>query len=115
MIERSKKEPEFRQILRYWLAAVRQEESLAARPRPNLAQAPSLKTPNLLEPGHGQPYFRVGPEQAAFLTGKTGTVTLELDDARFRFFERWLRASYREEARASRTGGTRSASFVAGW
>src|SRR5438105_3090733 len=104
------KEPEERQILRYWLAAVRQEESLASRPRPQKPTT-SRKPPNLIEPAFGQPYFRFGAEHAAFLTGETRLLSLPLDDARMRFFERWLRTNYRNEARGE--GASRPQTFVA--
>lgn len=94
---------------------MRLEESLASRPRPNLAQHPSNKPLNLLEPGIGQPYFRVPSEHAAFLAGREKMLTLPLDDGRRRFFERWLRSTYREEARAAKTGGSHPPSHVAGW
>ena len=87
------KDPEQRQILRYWLAAVRQEESLASRPRPSPPSPHGAvrKPPNLVDPGYGQTYFRFGAEHAGFLAGKTPMIALPIDDARLRFFERWLR------------------------
>lgn len=94
---------------------MRLEESLASRPRPNLAQQSSNKPINLLEPGIGQPYFRVPSDHAAFLAGREKMLIVPLDDGRRRFFERWLRATYREEARAAKTGGSHPPSHVAGW
>jgi len=84
------------EVLRYWLAAVQQEEALMARPK---ARAPSRgpSVPRLDMPGSGQEYFKLPLEQAAQLFAEKAPATLQkLFDAELRgFFESWLSGQYR--------------------
>ena len=84
------------EVLRYWLAAVQQEEALMARPK---ARAPSRgpSVPRLDMPGSGQEYFKLPLEQAAALFEEKAHATLHKPfDAELRgFFESWLSGQYR--------------------
>jgi len=84
------------EVLRYWLAAVQQEEALMARPK---ARAPSRgpSVPRLDMPGSGQEYFKLPLEQAAQLFEEKAPATLSKPfDAELRgFFESWLSGQYR--------------------
>lgn len=83
------------QVLRYWLTALRHEEALATRPRARRPGRPRL--PNLVEPGPGQDYFRIGPQDggAAFFLGARGALERPFEAAEAAFFERWLLEQYR--------------------
>ena len=101
MVERSESRvpltrAEADEVLRYWLAAVQQEEALMARPK---ARAPSRgpSVPRLDMPGSGQEYFKIPLEQAAQLFEAKAPATLRKSfDAELRgFFESWLSGQYR--------------------
>ncbi|HET8938906.1 MAG TPA: AAA domain-containing protein [Polyangiales bacterium] len=91
------------EVLRYWLAAVQQEEALMARPKAR-APARGSSVPRLDVPGTGQEYFKLLLEQAAPLfEGKAPPVLHRAFDAELRgFFESWLSGQYRrgEQERA---------------
>jgi hypothetical protein len=92
---------ELRQILRYWLASVRFEGAFGARPKARRVD-PHRAPPNLLDPGYGQEYFRVGPEHAAFFLRSQPVLTVPLDAVSYGFFERWLRNAYFIDSAAKR-------------
>lgn len=87
---------EAQEVLRYWLAAVQQEEALMARPK---ARAPTRgpSVPRLDMPASGQEYFKLPLEQAAQLFDDKAPGTLRKPfDAELRaFFESWLWGQYR--------------------
>ena len=92
---------EIRQVLRYWLALIRQEEALADRPR---ARSP-LRGPfpvDLVEPRPGTPYFKLSLEGGAldFLLRTVETVEEPLNPERTAFLSHWLRISYQRESAA---------------
>jgi hypothetical protein len=87
-----------RQVLRYWLALVRQEEALADRPR---ARAP-IKGEFALdqrEPRPGVPYFKLGFDASAlgFLLRTQPSLDQPVDAERTAFLSHWLRLSYQRE------------------
>ncbi len=92
---------ETRQVLRYWLGALRYEESLASRPRAHRPDAASDATSS-------QPYFRLGGEHASFWTTAYGEASAAMDPA----LERFLRHVVRRESRRSET---RPIAWIAGW
>ena len=102
---------EVRQVLRYWLEALRVEQSLASRPR---AVRPRGDMP--AEAPHSQSYFRLGVEHAASMVGATGSIAAPVDDALLRFVEHWM-ARTRRRTQVARAGGeeTRRTTWVLGW
>lgn len=88
-------------VLRYWLAVMRHQEALAARPkarRQNTTEAAALASvvPNLKDPAPGQHYAKLDwSERAAFIVTQKGQVDVELDAEACAFFEDWLGAAYR--------------------
>lgn len=95
------------QVLRYWLACVRMEEALAARPRarrtPQQGAAGSVE---LGQPVEGLEYLRVdcdGPTWA--LAERRAGLQLPMDAAGGAFFETWLSRQYRSGAGAVRRRG----------
>jgi hypothetical protein len=103
---------EVRQVLRYWLAALRVEQSLASRPRAVRPRAGS----GALESPRTQTYFRLGAEHAPFMVGASGAARAPVDDALLRFLEHWL-ARTRRRATAAKAGGedARRTTWVIGW
>lgn len=99
-------------VLRYWLAVMRHQEALAARPkarRQDAAQTAALGgvVPNLKDPAQGQHYAKLdGAERAAFIVTQRGQVEVELDAEAGAFFEDWLAAAYRrgDEDESQRVG-----------
>ncbi|MEZ4469446.1 MAG: hypothetical protein R3F60_01320 [bacterium] len=92
---------EIRQVLRYWLALIRQEEALADRPRAR----PPGRGPfpvDLIEPRPGSPYFKLGMEGGAlaFLMRTAESVEEPLNPERTAFLSHWLRISYQRESAA---------------
>jgi RecA/RadA recombinase len=84
------------EVLRYWLAAVQQEEALMARPKAR-APARGSTVPRLDMPGSGQEYFKLPLAEAAQLLEKKAPPALHKPfDAELRlFFESWLHGQYR--------------------
>ena len=82
-------------ILQYWLALLRYQEALGARPnaRQDAAGLPPL--PNLKEPVFGRDYAKVPFEGAErLLVERHGQCDVELDPEWFAFFEDWLATRY---------------------
>ncbi len=107
---------EAQEVLRYWLAALRHEEALAARPKARRPD-PRSPRPNLAEPGAGQAYFRFGLDHPGFPLRAEARAAFAADEGHLRFLERVLRAEERkarEQARGQ-TSEARSISFIAGW
>ena len=104
------------QVLRYWLAALRFEEALAARPR---AQRPGGPPPPLdvSDPPAGQPYFKVAADEdgLGFLLRGESRLVLPLSPDRAAFCARWLRKIYRRRVVEWREREGESMSVVAGW
>ncbi len=96
--------PEVVELLRYWLAALRYDDALGARPR---ARRPSSGPPpplDVLHPLPGASYFKL-PRDAdadALLSQRLRTLTLDLDPDRAALFSSWLRTVYRLERAAQR-------------
>lgn len=85
-------------VLRYWLASLRLEEALQARPQAR--RAPSdYEPPRLDTPTPGQEYFKVAlnHELGALLADETPLVQ-RMDGELSRFFETWLHTQYRRGA-----------------
>ncbi|MDB4990459.1 MAG: hypothetical protein JWN04_5637 [Myxococcaceae bacterium] len=82
-------------VLRYWLAAVRLEETLNVRPRARRAKHTTL-TPRLDFPASGQEYFKLplAGDVAAILSEKKA-VQRPFDGELAAFFESWLYLQYR--------------------
>jgi hypothetical protein len=82
-------------VLRYWLAAVRLEETLKVRPRARRLKHGS-SVPRLDFPSAGQEYFKLplAAELGALLSDQT-TLRRDFDGELAAFFESWLLAAYR--------------------
>ncbi len=82
-------------VLRYWLASLRLEEALQARPQARRAPV-ALEPPRLDMPTPGQEYFKVAlnRELGALLADDTPLVQ-RMDGELGRFFQTWLYAQYR--------------------
>lgn len=99
-------------VLRYWLAVMRHQEALAARPkarRQDVMEPAALAgvAPNLKDPAQGQQYAKLDwSARAAFIVTQRGQVEVELDAEARAFFEDWLGAAYRrgEEDESQRVG-----------
>ncbi|HKE16324.1 MAG TPA: AAA domain-containing protein [Kofleriaceae bacterium] len=104
---------EVRQVLRYWLEALRLEQALASRPR---AVRPRAGGDAALESPRSQTYFRLSVDHAAFMVGASGSAGAPMDDALLRFLEHWM-ARTRRRATAARAGAedARRTSWVVGW
>jgi RecA/RadA recombinase len=85
---------EARDVLRYWLASVRLEESLRVRPRARRAKG-GTSVPRLDHPAPGQEYFKLPRAELAQLLTEDGTVSRALDPELALFFEAWLLQQYR--------------------
>jgi len=87
--------PQSDDVLRYWLASLRLEEALQARPQARRAPV-ALEPPRLDLPTPGQEYFKVAlnRELGALLADDTALVQ-PIDGELARFFETWLHAQYR--------------------
>jgi hypothetical protein len=82
-------------VLRYWLATLRLEEALQARPaaRPT---ASGTELPRLDQPTPGQDYFKLPIDAAlAELLTKETQLTRRFDPELCGFFETWLHGQYR--------------------
>ena len=82
-------------VLRYWLATLKLEEALQARPaaRPSASGA---SVPRLDQPTPGQDYFKVPLDPAlAELLVKETQLTRSFDAELCGFFETWLHRQYR--------------------
>jgi hypothetical protein len=84
-------------VLRYWLAALRLEEALQARPAArSSANASGVEVPRLDQPTPGQDYFKVPLDAAlAELLAKETQLTRRFDAELCGFFETWLHRQYR--------------------
>ena len=88
-------------VLQYWLALMRHQEALAARPKarrqdPTRSAAQLDSTPNLKDPVPGQQYAKLewlGHE--AFVAARRGQVDVTLEAEGKAFFEDWLLGAYR--------------------
>ena len=82
-------------VLRYWLAALRLEEALQARPAAR-SSASGTAVPRLDQPTPGQDYFKLPLDAAlAELLTKETQLTRPLDAELCGFFETWLHRQYR--------------------
>lgn len=99
-------------VLRYWLALMRYQEALGARPR---ARRPDREgslpgadsPPNLEAPAPGQEYAKLDwTGHESFVAGQRGHAELSLEGDVRAFFEDWLAAAYRrgEEDSGARIG-----------
>lgn len=90
-------------VLRYWLAALKLEEALQARPiaRSSSGSPPGLSSsgveaPRLDQPTPGQDYFKLPFDAALFeLLEKDTQLTRRFDAELCSFFEAWLYRQYR--------------------
>jgi hypothetical protein len=84
-------------VLRYWLAALRLEEALQARPAArSSANASGVEVPRLDQPTPGQNYFKLPLDAAlAELLAKETQLTRRFDAELCGFFETWLHGQYR--------------------
>jgi hypothetical protein len=91
-------------VLRYWLALLRHQEALSARPRARRAAMRSAPapgavvepSPNLRDPARGQDYVKLPwPGIEDFLLRRQSVLRRELDAEAIAFFEHWLAARYR--------------------
>lgn len=82
-------------VLRYWLASLKLEEALQARPAARLV-APGATVPKLDQPTPGQSYFKVPLDASAVeLLSKQVQLTRPFDAELCGFFESWLHSQYR--------------------
>jgi hypothetical protein len=82
-------------VLRYWLAALRLEEALQARPAAR-ASASGSDVPRLDQPTPGQDYFKLPLDAGvAELLAKETQLTRRFDPELCGFFETWLHGQYR--------------------
>lgn len=82
-------------VLRYWLAALRLEEALQARPAAR-SSASGAAVPRLDQPTPGQDYFKLPLDAAlAELLAKETQLTRRFDAELCGFFETWLHRQYR--------------------
>lgn len=98
--------PAVRQILRYWLALLRQEEALGNRPKARPPTRPGFAV-DLADPRPGPTYFKLRPtdDVLALLVRDETDVHQTIDPERMAFFGQWLRTAYQREA-AARFGRT---------
>jgi len=82
------------EVLRYWLAAVRLEETIKTRPRARRVNHPTL-SPRLDFPALGQEYFKVPLAGAVARLLCDETVARPFDGELAAFFEGWLYNQYR--------------------
>jgi hypothetical protein len=88
-------------VLRYWLAALRLEEALQARPAAR-SSASGAGVPRLDQPTPGQDYFKLPLDAAlAELLAKETQLTRRFDAELCGFFETWLHGQYRRSAEES--------------
>lgn len=83
-----------RDVLQYWLASVRLEESLRVRPRARRAQ-PGTNVPRLDQPAAGQEYFKLPRAELTQVLAEDGVVSRAFDAELALFFEAWLLQQYR--------------------
>jgi AAA domain len=102
---------EVRQVLGYWLAALRAEQALASRPR---AVRPAASARAGDSP-RSQTYFRLGAEHAPFMVAASGSAAAPIDDALLRFVEHWMARTRRRAQVASAGGEARRTTWVLGW
>lgn len=93
--------PAVRQILRYWLALLRQEEALGNRPKARAPVRPGFSV-NLADPRPGPTYFKLRPtdDVLAVLLREDLDLPQPVDPERMAFFGQWLRTAYQREAAA---------------
>ena len=85
-------------ILRYWLAAVRFEEALSARPKAN--RGVQTRPLDLREPSARQPYFKIplDPTDLSFVFKDEDTsLKLKITGDRVAYTEQWLSRIYRRQ------------------
>jgi hypothetical protein len=84
-------------VLRYWLATLKLEEALQARPMArSSASASGALVPRLDQPAPGQDYFKLQLDAAvAELLAKETQLTRAFDAELCGFFETWLHRQYR--------------------
>jgi hypothetical protein len=88
-------------VLRYWLAALRLEEALQARPAAR-SSASGAGVPRLDQPTPGQDYFKLPLDAAlAELLAKETQLTRRFDAELCGFFETWLHGQYRRSEEES--------------
>lgn len=92
---------QIRQVLRYWLALLRQEEALHNRPKARPPVRPGFSV-NLAEPRPGPTYFKLRPtpDVLAALLRERESLLQAVDPERMAFFGQWLRTAYQREAAA---------------
>src|SRR6478609_8568786 len=82
-------------VLRYWLAALKLEEALQARPAARTSTS-GATVPRLDQPTPGQDYFKLPLDAAlAELLAKETQLTRGFDAELCGFFETWLHRQYR--------------------
>jgi RecA/RadA recombinase len=86
-----------RDVLRYWLASLRLEESLKVRPRAR-RQGPGSSVPRLDQPAAGQTYFKLALADLTRQVLEGGAVERRFDTELAGFFEAWLLQQYRRGA-----------------
>ena len=93
--------PQVRQVLRYWLALLRQEEALHNRPKARPPVRPGFKV-DMADPRPGPTYFKLRPTDAVLdmLFRTEEHLIQEVDPERMAFFGQWLRTAYQREAAA---------------
>jgi hypothetical protein len=108
---------EVRQVLRYWLGALRFEEALGSRPRAYRPETAERATDRRFpDAGSSQPYFRLGGEHAGFWTSTEGDAVAAMDAAVQRFLRHWLRRNTGAAGRASRDDADApQGAWIAGW
>ncbi len=82
-------------VLRYWLALLRHEEALSARPRARRLGRSARSEPDLKAPVPGQEYLKLPTGSADFCVTRRGELELEPSAEWCAFFEDWLHGRYR--------------------
>lgn len=102
-------------ILRYWLAAVRFEEALSARPKAN--RGVQTRPLDLREPSARQPYFKIplDPTDLSFVFKDEDTsLKLKITGDRVAYTEQWLSRIYRRQRNRWSLAQTDFGSWI-GW
>ncbi|NRA35149.1 MAG: AAA family ATPase [Polyangiaceae bacterium] len=100
------------QVLRYWLACVRMEEALGARPKAR--RAPSGDRPvniDMSQPVEGVEYLRLPCDRAMWAAACGDELKVAVDSPAAAYFETWLHRQYRGGAGPRRnSSGSRDSS-----